>query len=254
MTLEEFKVLIKEQFSDVAENQALWELIESGVSETVNDSISGVIENRDKILKEKKVLAEKMKEMETALGSFEKAGIKIDEYEQMKQKLEALEQQAGDSDLNIQDIQKKAYEQGKKSMEQELTPKLKEYEETVTTLTKTQELMRQKHIEALSDVEINRAINDLHVETDFLWLRGLRSSAKVEYVEATDQVEIELPSPNDPNQMIPISDWKKLFPVSPEGKKRIKIQSGGSGAGGSAGKGSSTASVKDQLESMFKHY
>jgi len=45
---------------------------------------------------------------------------------------------------------------------------------------------------------------------------------------------------------------RKMF--YPEGKKRIKIQSGGSGAGGSAGKGSSTASVKDQLESMFKHY
>lgn len=253
MTLAEFKELVKTQVGEAAEKSEVWAAIENGLTETVNSSISGVIENKEKILSEKKALVDKMKELEVKYKAFDDAGIKLDEYEQMKQKLEALEKQAGNSDIDIQEIQKKSYEQGKKSMEQELTPKLKEYEESVVSLTKSQELMRQKHIEALTDVEINRVLNELRVETDPFWMRGLRSSAKVDYVEATDKVEIELPSPSDVNQMIPISDWKKLFPVSEEGKKRIKIQSGGSGAGGSAGKGNSTVTVKDQLESMFKH-
>lgn len=251
MTLDEFKALVKEQLGEALSEKGdgVWSEIEKGLDATVNSSVSGVIENRDKILAEKKSLAEKHKELEEQMKKFEEEGVTLEAWSELKQKAEL----AADGDnKDTSAIQKQSYEQGRKSMEQELMPKLKDYEESVKQQNQVNEQLKQRHINALTDVEINRALNELNVETDPFWLSGLRHSATVEYVESEDTVQIELPNPGDPSQKLPLKDWKRIFPTTEEGKRRVRVKSGGSGANGSSGKegGSGRVSLVDSIAGL----
>lgn len=250
MTLDEFKALVKEQLGEALseKGEGVWGEIEKGLESTVNTNVSGVIENRDKILSEKKALAEKHKQLEEQMKQFEEEGINLEAWTELKQKAE-LADEKGDKDTSA--LQKQSYEQGRKSMEQELVPKLKEYEESVKQHSQMNEKLKEKHVNALTDVEINRALNELNVETDPFWLSGLRHSATVEYVESEDAVQIELPNPGDPAQKLPLKDWKRIFPTTEEGKRRVRVKSGGSGANGSSGSnGGGRISLADSIAGL----
>lgn len=252
MTLEQFKAMVKELLGEdaLSEKDDAWGQIEKGLEDTVTESVSGVIKNRDKILTEKKALAEEMEGLNKQVQFLKDEGITPEIWKEMKEKAE-LGAQTDNKDIQAET--RKAYEQGKKAMEAELTPKLKEFGDKVSELTQAQEAMRNRHISALKDSELSRVLNKLNVETDPFWLRGLSSSANVEYIEAADKVEIALPNPNDESQMIPLSDWAKLFPVSEEGKRRIKVQNIGGGAGGSGSSGGNRPrTLEDSIGNLFK--
>lgn len=250
MTLDEFKALVREQLGDALSEKGdgVWAEIEKGLESTVNSQVSGLIENRDKILGEKKSLSEKYDELQKQMKQFEDEGVSMESWMELKQKAEAAETDPKAADTS--ELQKKFYEQGKKSMEQELMPKLKENEETVKQQTEQLEAMKKRHIDALTDIEINRALSELNVETDPFWMSGLRHSATVEYLESEDKVQIELPNPGDQNQRLPLSDWKKIFPSTSEGKRRIRVKSSGSGANGSSSGGNTKESLTDTIAGL----
>lgn len=249
MTLEEFKALVQKLLGDGLANvdESAWSQIESGLESVVTSNINGVIENRDKILSEKKTLADKYKELETQIKQFGDEGITLEAWTNLKQRAENA---AKGTTEDVSELQKRYYEQGKRSMEQELQPKLKEAMELAEQKAKDIETLRKRHIDALTDIEISKALSELNVETDELWLTGLRHKASVEYIESEDAVQIDMPNPGDMSQRIPLKDWKKIFPGTTEGKRRIKVRSSGSGANGSDGKGSGPVSLKDTIQGL----
>jgi len=249
MTLEEFKKLVQDQLGEALSEKGdgVWTEIEKGLDAVVQTNLSGVIENKEKILSEKKILADKHKQLEDQLHAFNEEGITLEAWSELKQQAEL-----GNTEKNkdVSSLQKQSYEQGRKAMEQELLPKLKDKEEAEKESAQAYTDLRTKHIEALAAVEISRALSELNVETDPFWLSGLRHSATIEYVEAEGQVQIELPNPGDPQQRLPLKDWKRIFPSTDEGKRRIKKRSGGSGANGSDGGSGGRVSLSDTIAGL----
>jgi len=254
MTLDELRALIRAQIEKSISEEAeiSWGEIDSAIKKVVDASISGVIENRDKILGEKKTLKEKTDELEAKVKAIEDAGITVESYNELKAKVEAGGS-SGDADHpDIIAVQKEYYEKGRKAMEQELKPTIQALTTEKDSLEKTTTELKTKHVNSLKDSELNRAISELRVEADPFWFKGFAASASVEYNEIEDRVDIELPNPIDPSQRVPLKDWKKLFKVSDEGKKRIRVDISGGGAGGSNGKGGQKSqTLAQEINSMF---
>lgn len=254
MTIQEFKAWLIQQVEGLGDSvdTSFVGQVEKNLEEAVTDYNSGLIENKNTILSEKKTLQAKLEELETKYAAFEDRGISVEEYEAMKTRIAEIE--SGKAPDNAEELAA-AYEKGKRAMQEQLAPKIKEAEKKVTELDKEKKTLLDKHINALKDIELKKALSDLHVEADAYWFKGFSSSAEIQYNDVEDKLTVQLPSPSNPLERIPIEDWKKQFPDSKEGKRMIKVPDNyGGGANGSNGKGAGRAlGLEDQLRLMFKN-
>lgn len=255
MDLEQFKALLKELLGDkVGEVDAsIWGQIGDALESSYKTFVQGVTENRDKILSEKKKLQDDFKAVEAKLKAYVETEVNPDQIADLKAKVDAFESDPNQK-VDQKQLQTQYYESGRSSMEKELQPQINNLKEQIKALEDGSTALKQKHINALKDVELKTALSELHVEADPFWFRGFSSSAEVEYNEIEDKVEISLPSPTEPNQRIPLKDWKRQFPISPEGKKRIRVPDNyGGGANGSNGKGKgNSATLEEQIRALMQ--
>ena len=251
MTKEELLALVQGNLKeDVAEDVIT--KLDTGLTEVVNDQIQGVIKSKEKILGEKKTLQAQFEEMNNKYKYFVENEIDPAKYQDLAQKLE-LAQTASSTPEEIKELQQKFYEQGQKTKEQELNPKLEALQSQIDQITGQFQAKDQKYRDTLKQNALNGALNKLGIQADNFWLSGFYASADAEYIETEDRIDIQMPNPIDPNSpKIPLSDWVKMFPGTDEGKRLIPApRNGGAGASGSNGTPGKTQSLAGKIGSMF---
>lgn len=256
MTTQELQDKIKPYLKDdvLSEDSKVWDEISQDVEKVVNASINGVIENKEKILGEKKKLSEELDKIREKAQPFLDNGVSYDQFKEAQAELEELKAKGlAGAGVDINKIQTEFYEQGKKQMQQELTPKLKEFEEAQKLLEKQKEDMYAKYRKTLKRNALEEALSGLNLQVDSYWKDGFYAQADDEYIEAEDKVVIQVPNPIEPDgPKIPLNDWKKLFPQSELGKKLIKAPaSNGSSSVGSDGKPTGNQDIGDYMNNMF---
>jgi len=253
MTIQELqgkiRPYIKEDVPDT-----VWNELSEGVQLVVNDSIAGVIENKEKILGEKKDLQKKFEELHGKFKPFEENGVSFEEFSKIKQEYEVLKSKPNDGNSeNLKKIQEQYYEMGKNQRNQEVQPLLKELQEKMEMETKKAQEVENRYINNLMRAEITKTIRDIGVEADDFWLQGFLSTADHEYNPAEDKVNISVRNPQDPSgPKIPLRDWAKLYPQTPQGKSMIKApRNTGAGATGANGRPNQAMTLESTLESLF---
>jgi ribosomal protein S17E len=253
MTMQELKEKYKVFFKgDFIADEKQWQTLDVDFDTVLKDSVAGVITNRDTILTEKKKLEEQFKQIQDQFKPFVDNDVKFEDYKRVQEELEIMKSKSDPGDLK--ELEHKFYEQGKKTQLQELEPKLKDLETKYQEATKLSQSLKNKYVLKMKETEIRNALSDLNVEADQYWMKGFFESAEHTYHEMEDKLHIEVPNPLTPGQMMPIKDWKTIFPGTPEGKRLIKAPlNGGSGAGGSGGKGHPEAlSLEYQIGQLFR--
>jgi len=254
MTIQEYKDKIRSFVKeDVLSDETTWSSIEKDLDAVISDNISGVLQNKEKILGEKKKLEAEFKALKESAGPLIEKGITLDQFAKLQTELEEARSKAGGNSDDIKVLQEKFYEQGKRSMEQELSPKLKEFEQKFTGLEKEKSEMFNKYINTLKKNQIIEAVKKLNIQADNYWLAGFSSQSEQEYIETEDRLNLMVPNPVDPSgPRVPLQDWMKLFPTTAEGKKMIVAPvNSGSGSIGSDGKPIIKKDLKDEIGSMF---
>lgn len=254
MTIAEFKENVKGFLKEEALNDnSIFEKIESDIESVVNTSLQGTLRNKDEILAEKKKLQQEYKTLKDSVGPLIDAGITLDQFNQLKSQLEELQTKGTGNPEDIKALQERFYREGKTAKEQELAPRLKEFETTVSTLQKQKEETFDKYINTLKHNQIMEAVKKLHIQADKYWLKGFSADTEVDYNESEDRITLMVPNPADNSgSKVPLEDWVRLFPNTPEGKKLIiPPMNTGSGSVGSDGKPIQHKSLQDTIGAMF---
>ena len=256
MTIQELQAKARELVNAGAslEDEGFWNELGTGIETVVNNSISGVIASKEKILGEKKALQDKYKEIEEKYKSFEESGLSLEEVAKIKEEYELLKSKGDSTSADIKELQEKFYDQGKRQMKQELEPKLKEVQEKLKLFEKEKNELSNKYRRKLKENTINDTLKKLGVQADDFWIAGFYQQSEDEYIETEDRISIAVPNPVDPRgPRIPLEDWAKIFPSTAQGKSLIPapINTGG-GAMGSDGKPLQKKSLNDELNAYFK--
>lgn len=255
MTIQEFKDKVKSYVrEDVLADDSTWGSLEQDLETVVNTNLSGVIQNKEKILKEKKALELEYKTLKDTAGPLIDQGITLEQFSQLKHQLEEMQTKGAGTSDDLKVLQEKFYKQGKQAMEQELNPRLKEFETKVTTLEKEKLETSNKYLRYKKENQIMEAVKKLNIQADKYWLAGFSSEAETEYIETEDRLSLMVPNPVDPSgSKIPLQDWMKLFPTTSEGKKMIVVpETYGGGAVGSDGRPVTNANLRDTIDSLFR--
>lgn len=256
MTIQELQAKARELVAGGSsiEDDSFWSELGTGIETVVNNSISGVITSKEKILGEKKALQEKYKEIEDKYKSFEENGLSLEEISKMKEEYELLKSKGDSTSADMKELQEKFYDQGKRQMKQELEPQLKEFQAKLKTYEKEKTELFSKYRRKLKENTINDTLKKLGVQADDFWIAGFYQQSEDEYIETEDRISIAVPNPIDPRgPKIPLEDWAKVFPSTSQGKSLIPapMNTGGS-AMGSDGKPIQKKSLNDELNAFFK--
>jgi hypothetical protein len=225
----------------------------SFVESQVNEKINGVISNKDKILGEKKQVQAELDALREKFGRFEEANVSFNEYEQLQVELEALRKNS-DTPEDVKEREKMILSQGKSLKEKELVPEIEKLRAQVDTLNSELSNYQNRYHKYRVQNEVVSTLQDMGVEYDDIWLEGLLSRSKFEYIESEDRLDIELYSPEN-KSVVPLADWKRVFPNSVQGKRMIKAPAnvGGSASGGGGRDGKKgPVNPKDLYSGLFQ--
>lgn len=250
MTLQEFKESLKAKLGDKIGEE--WENVDKDLDSFYNEEFSKVVGKKEELLDEKKKLQREYYEFKEKAEPLVGMGITPQSIEEMKKKIEQFENQ----DINNPDLkalQERYYAQGKQTTEAEFTPKIQDleqkYKEYESKYTETQ----QKYVDTLKQHEIDKVLSDLNVKSLPTWKRGFLADAEAVFDDVAGRISVRVPNPSKPSEKVPLEDWKKLFPLSDEGKSMIQpLPNYGSGANGGNGNGNKQESLADHLKGMFK--
>lgn len=243
--MEFLKALLKED-ADVS-------LIQSKLTECVEEEnrekTGGLIENRDKLKAEKKKLQDKYDALQSSFAFFEENGITPESFSDMKTALESA-QASGDSKEELDEKFKEKYEQGKKSKETELTPKITNLEKEKETLTKERDEAVDQLKNFRAEAEIMKAVASTGAKPSSTWIKGLKAQAKIDF-DDYGKMSIELPL--EDQGTIPIEDWMKAFPETREAKIMTppRIDTGGGARGGRGGADDGPVTAEDTYSKLF---
>lgn len=226
--------------------------LDAFITEQTLSKVGGLVKNRDDLLNEKKEMQKKAEELENKYKPFVEAGLDFDNYNKMKEELEALKAAANVKPEDIRAREQELYQQGKGASEKELKPMIEKLQKQFEMTNGRAEKMTQNYIQYRGQNAVVNSLKEMGVEYDQRWLKGLLSDCKFEYNEEEDNVYISVVHDKG---MIPLDDWTKIFPETEEGQKMIKarISSGGGASGSnSVGGASKIAKLTAALEEAQK--
>lgn len=213
-----------------------------------NEQISGVIQNKEKILEEKKNLQSKMDEMQKQFQPFIENELTYDKFEELQVENEALKK-ASESPEDSKEKEKIFLEQGKNVKEKELRPEIERLQKEHESVNKDLEEYKERYQKYRVKNEVVSTLKKLNVEYDDFWLDGLMNRSKFEYNSVDDEMSIELFVPEN-GTTVPIADWVKIFPNTTQGKKMIKAPQN-TGGGASRGASAGRLEPKEMYKGMF---
>lgn len=208
---------------------------EKAVSTLAMEQVPGVIKNKEEILNEKKALQAELSELKEKFSPFEENEVTFETYNQIKSEYDALKATGGEGTLD-KEREAEIYNRGKKSQEEALTPMIKKLQEENQKYQESLKNVNSKYVDFRARNEILKSLEEMGIEYNDFWLEGLLRKSEINYNDQEDKVEISVAYDGG---MIPLSDWKNVYPESEAGKKmrRAPINTGGGAHGGRGGKG-----------------
>jgi len=226
------------------------EAIKSKFEAFKNEQLSGVIQNKEKILDEKKALQKELEDVKASIKGFQDADITLEKYQELEVELEALKKNVSNPD-ELKEKETLLLDRGKILKEKELTPIIDKLTVDFDGASKQLEEYKAKYQKYMVQNQVTKMLNDLHVQYDDIWLGGFMNKAKIEYDESSDTFDINLYL-QDQNTTVPIADWKKVWPTTEHGKRMIKAPANYGGGAGGSGNGPAK-DMKDTLSGMFAY-
>lgn len=229
------------------------EELKAKFDEFKNEQLNGVISNKEKILKEKKDIQAELDELKKNFKPFLDNEVTFQMYTELQVENEALKKSSNSPD-DIKEREKSILDQGKTLKEKELRPEIERLQAELDSRDSNLKQYSERYQRYRVENEVVGSLKELGVEYDDVWLDGLLNKSKFEYNEIEDKMEIELYVPEN-KSVVPLDDWKKIFPNSTQGKKMIKAPKnvGGSSRGGGFGFGDKKQlSPEDVYGGMFK--
>jgi regulator of replication initiation timing len=216
----------------------------------INEQISGVLKNKDKILDEKKALQAEYEALKKSISGFESKGITPEKFEELTVELEALRNNVANPD-DMKERETLFLDRGKNLKEKELRPEIDRLSAELDAAKNDVADYKARYQKYMAKNEIVKTLNDLHVDYDDFWLDGFMAKAKVEYIDAEDQLDISLWL-QDQKSVVPMEDWKKIFPNSVQGKRMIKAPKNVGGGAGGSGVAGGNVDPKAMYDNFFK--
>jgi hypothetical protein len=214
--------------------------IAAALTEAVNEEISGLRANKDKILQEKKDLSIKVDNLSKKVDSFDFTG-----YNDMKQQLEKDKLIKSGSSQELADLQLSVtrLETERDNLAQKL--------EDSTTAT---EDIRTKLADRSISAALTKAFTDAGVLSDTLTVLESAFFGRAEAQHKDDgSVEVLIKTPE--GGLLPVKDWVDGWASSPQAKPFLKANAtSGGGAGGSNGTGGKSKSqmTLDEQTNYYK--
>lgn len=241
---------IAQSLRDDVDVEAIKADFEAFKTSQINDQIGGVLKNKEKILDEKKALQAELEQIKQQMANFEEAGITADKYAEMEVELESLRKNVANPD-DMKEKESLFLDRGKNLKEKELRPEIERLSAELQSTQDSLQDYKARYQKYMAKNEVAGILKELNVEYDDLWFDGFMNKAQFEYIDSEDRMEVSLWL-QEQKSVVPIDDWKKVFPNSTQGKKMIKAPKNiGGGAGGSNNPGGKV-DPKDYYSGMFK--
>ena len=226
------------------------EAIKSKFEAFKNAQLSGVIQNKEKILDEKKAVQKELEDARGKIKAFQDANISVEKFQELEVEVESLKKNVSNPD-ELKEKETLLLDRGKTLKEKELTPVIEKLTSDLELTTSQLVDYKSKYQRYMVQNKVTKMLSDMHVQYDDLWLDGFMHKAKVEYDEASDTLDINLYL-QDQNTTVPIEDWKKVWPTTEHGKRMIKAPTNYGGGAGGSGNGPAR-DMKDTLSGMFAY-
>lgn len=254
--LEYLKSLLKDEV--IGDEKIMKELSET-TSKLITDTVPGLVENKETILKEKKMLSEKFTQLEKDFNTykdtfkfFEENKITPVVYNELLEQKNKLEAQVASHPDDMKKRDEEQFLAGKKAYEAEIKSKLEALEAKASTYSEKEQTWKNKYVSSSVEKEIQKMIVELNLDVDKYWVNGLKSSAQVSYDENEDKISIAI---NTGSGTMPLNDWKNWYPTTEEGKRFVKApDNAGGGASGGTGSGNGNSSGGEQRVSAIETY
>lgn len=253
MTLEELMAKVKALLKDdAAADATVMDGLLTDYLSVLDEKTEGLKTNRDTILGEKKALTEEFNLLKEQHEFFVTNEVTPDSYKVFKDEFDIMKSAITGSTEKEKQFGELRFNEGKSFTENIFKPRLTEAETKASIAEKKAETSQSKYLNSRMLNKLNEALKELNAKPDGYWKQGFIDSAIMEYNEDTDAMDIQIKTPGS-NSPLPLSDWMKQFPDTPEGKRIIPaaLNLGGGANGGAGGAPAKIEDMGEYLDKMF---